>query len=49
MEKMELELGDVVQLNPMTVHNKMLAACFMTVTELKDARRITVLAGKKWS
>lgn len=31
----KLEAGDVVQLNPETVGNQMLAACMMTVTEPK--------------
>lgn len=32
----KLEQGDIVQLNPETVANKMLAGCFMIVTEPKD-------------
>ena len=36
MEKMKLEVGDVVQLNPYTVKNKMFSACYMTITEPKD-------------
>ena len=35
MEKQSLEVGQVVQLNPETVHNPMFAGCFMTVTEPK--------------
>lgn len=33
---MELEIGDIVQLNPDTVGNKMFAGCFMVVTEPKS-------------
>jgi hypothetical protein len=36
MKKRELVPGDVVQLNPEVVKNPALAACFMTVTEVKD-------------
>lgn len=32
----DLSPGDVVQLNPATCRNQMLAACMMTVTELKS-------------
>ena len=35
MEKRELEIGSLVQLNPDTVGNKMFAACIMVVTEPK--------------
>lgn len=35
MEKQKLDIGDLVQLNPDTVSNKMLAACIMVVTEPK--------------
>lgn len=31
-----LEIGDIVQLNPETVHNKMFTGCFMVITELKS-------------
>ena len=31
-----LEIGDIVQLNPNTVGNKMFTACFMIVTEIKE-------------
>ena len=31
-----LKSGTLVQLNPDTVHNPMLAACFMVVTETRD-------------
>ncbi len=34
-EGIELKEGDVVQLNPKQVLNKMLAGCFMTITEPK--------------
>ena len=33
---MDLEIGDIVQLNPNTVGNKMFTACFMIVTEIKE-------------
>jgi len=36
MKKLRLRIGDVVQLNPETVGNKMFGACFMTVSELKS-------------
>jgi hypothetical protein len=36
MEKLELKHGDIVQLNPDTVKNKMFAGCFLTVTEPKS-------------
>lgn len=37
MEKTDsLEIGDLVQLNPETVKNKMFAACIMVVTEVKS-------------
>ena len=36
MEKRELEIGSLVQLNPATVRNKMFAACIMVVTESKE-------------
>jgi hypothetical protein len=32
----DLKKGDIVQLNPETVGNKMFAGCFMTVTEPKS-------------
>lgn len=35
MEKQELKNGQLVQLNPETVVNKMFSACFMVVTEQK--------------
>lgn len=35
MEPRELLRGEVVQLNPQTVRNKMFAGCFLTVTEPK--------------
>ena len=35
MEPQELEVGQIVQLNPETVGNKMFAACFMVVSEPK--------------
>lgn len=35
MEKGKVVAGEVVQLNPETVSNKMLSACFMVVTEPK--------------
>ena len=35
MTEKELNVGDVVQLNPETVKNKMFAGCMMTVTEPK--------------
>jgi hypothetical protein len=35
MNKRELQVGEVVQLNPETVKNKMFSACFMVVTEPK--------------
>jgi hypothetical protein len=35
MTERELNVGDVVQLNPETVKNKMFAGCMMTVTEPK--------------
>ena len=36
MEKMELKKGWIMQLNPDTCRNRMLAGCFMTVTEPKN-------------
>ena len=35
-EGTELKIGDIVQLNPETVGNKMFGACFMTITEPKS-------------
>ena len=35
MQKQELKEGQLVQLNPETVGNKMFAACIMVVTEQK--------------
>lgn len=35
MEPRELQEGELVQLNPETVKNKMFAACVMVVTEAK--------------
>lgn len=35
MQQQELEEGQLVQLNPETVGNKMFAACIMVVTEPK--------------
>jgi len=35
MEKKELEVGTVVQLNPQTVQNKAFSGCFMVVSEPK--------------
>lgn len=32
----QLKVGSIVQLNPETVGNKMFAACFLTVTEIKS-------------
>ncbi len=32
----KLEIGEIVQLNPETVRNKMFGACMMIVTELKS-------------
>lgn len=34
-EGQELKVGDVVQLNPETVRNKMFAGCMMTISEPK--------------
>lgn len=34
-EEFHLEPGDVVQLDPETVQNKMFGACFLVVTEIK--------------
>jgi len=36
VDQQELKLGNIVQLNPDTVRNKMFAACFMVVTESKS-------------
>ncbi len=36
MESNDLKEGDIVQLNPETVGNKMFAACLMIVTEIKS-------------
>ena len=36
MQKQELKGGQLVQLNPETVRNKMFAACIMVVTEPKS-------------
>lgn len=36
MRKTELEPGTLVQLNPETCRNPMLAACFMVITEAKS-------------
>lgn len=36
MEKRELQIGEVVQLNPETTRNRAFAGCFMVVTELKS-------------
>ena len=36
MDKIELTIGQVVQLNPETVKNRMFAACMMVVTEPKS-------------
>ena len=36
MKVSQLKVGDLVQLDPETVQDKMFAACFMIVTELKD-------------
>lgn len=33
--KKELQIGDIVQINPETVRNKMFTACFMIITEIK--------------
>ena len=35
MYKRELKVGEIVQLNPETVRNKMFAGCLMIVTETK--------------
>lgn len=35
MKKTELEIGQLVQLNPETVKNKAFAACIMVITEPK--------------
>jgi hypothetical protein len=34
MELQQLHVGDIVQLNPGTVRNKMFASCFMVISEL---------------
>ncbi|MFA7287454.1 MAG: hypothetical protein WC055_01095 [Melioribacteraceae bacterium] len=36
MEKRNLEIGDLVQLNPELVANKMFAACIMVITDPKE-------------
>ena len=36
MEKQELKVGQLVQLNPDTVRNKAFTACIMVVTEPKE-------------
>jgi len=35
MEKQDIKKGDLVQLNPETVGNKMFTACIMVITEPK--------------
>ncbi len=35
MDKMKLQVGEVVQLNPETCRNRMFAGCMLTVTEPK--------------
>jgi len=50
MEKMELQEGMLVQLNPDTCSNKMLGGCFMVVTEPKDfgAQGYIQCTGENW-
>jgi hypothetical protein len=36
MNKQELKVGEIVQLNPDTCRNPMFGACYMTVTEPKS-------------
>lgn len=36
MDKSDLKKGDIVQLNPDTVKNKMFTACMMVITEPKS-------------
>jgi len=36
VERAELAVGQLVQLNPETVHNKMFAGCILVVTEAKE-------------
>lgn len=35
-DHMELEVGEIVQLDPIQTENKAFAACFMVITEIKN-------------